>query len=30
MDDANDIHFNKENGPNIIKQENGQEMKFVV
>ena len=26
MDDANDIHFNKENGPNIIKQENGQEM----
>ena len=30
MDDANDIHFNKENGPNIIKQENGQEMNHDV
>ena len=26
MDEANDIHFNKENGPNIIKQENGNEL----
>ena len=30
MDEANDIHFNKENGPNIIKQESGNDLNNVM
>lgn len=30
MDEANDIHFNGQNSPNIIKQEKGQEMNNVI
>ena len=30
MDEVNNIHFNEQNSPNIIKQENGQELHNVV